>query len=134
MVKKKDVFDLTMAEKFIELTKQVKSEPRTGDKYFDVHLTHISQQTAEIVYMSPEKFYDLSYEYDASLHLKANNPELDLSKMHPPLINITKKMGQGKGRATVAKAQKVKEIPVVVVAKKQSHIDAWKQKNALTKD
>lgn len=129
MVKKTDVFDLTMAKKAIELAKIVKTEPKTGDRYFDAHLTHISQLVGEIVTMPVQKFRDLSYEFNAELHKSANDPKLDLSKMHPPLINLYTKCSQGKGRVTVAIAQKIKDIPVLVLAKKQVHIDTWKKKN-----
>ena len=131
MVKKTGTFDLTMAKKAIELAKIVKTEPKTGDRYFDVHLTHQSQLIGEIVTMSVDKFRDLCYEFDATLHEKANDPDLDLSKMHPPLINIYTKCSQGKGRVTVAKAQGLKDVPVLVFAKKQAHIDAWKAKNSI---
>ena len=131
MVKKTGTFDLTMAKKAIELAKIVKTEPKTGDRYFDVHLTHESQLIGEIVTMSVDKFRDLCYEFDATLNEKANDPDLDLSKMHPPLINIYTKCSQGKGRATVAKAQGLKDVPVLVFAKKKVHIDTWKAKNSI---
>ena len=117
------VFDTTVAKKV--------GEVKTGDKYFDKFTQFKSNVATRIVTMSIKDFKRLTY--NPVEPQEVHDKKLDISKLHPPVIDIYGKQSVGNGRVLVAESQGVKEVPVLIIATKEGAIDWWLERKGLKK-
>ena len=114
------------------LAKKVGPGNATGDKFYDKFTQFLPRVSSKIVNMKIKDFKRLCYSNKMDGQ-EVKDKDLDLSKMNCPVIDIYHKQANGRGRVLVAEAQGLKEVPVLIIATKDVHIDRYLAEKGLNK-
>ena len=100
----------------------LKKIPITGNEYYDSYFRYREKAAYRVVDMPCERFMELCYSQQPLKDQKVKNKDLS-GKIELPILDIDLKHASGRGRVLVAQKQGAKEVPVLIIARKESHID-----------
>lgn len=122
--KKTDVFDMSQVKK-------IGVGNATGNEYYDKYTRYRSALAVRVVKMDINKAMALQYTQNDLVNEEVKDPKADLSKLEPPIIDIISKQSDGGGRLIVAKANKLKKVPVVLLADREGQIDWYLERKGI---